>query len=109
LGPYCGSTAQIEFFNSIGRIEPFGGRVPNGGSWHIADDVLVGSKVRYLSNFSVAPHFSERPESAQRRQWSGKPLRFTIAQTRQRGDLVPKSPGIGRMSVKDAYFWNAPC
>jgi hypothetical protein len=29
----------------------------------IADDVLVGSKVRYLSNFSVAPHFSERPES----------------------------------------------
>ena len=34
---------------------------------------------------------------------------LTIAQTRQRGDLVPKSPGIGRMSVKDAYFWNAPC
>ena len=32
-----------------------------------------------------------------------------IAQTRQTGDLVPKSPGIGRMSVKDAYFWNAPC
>jgi len=30
---------------------------------HIADDVLVGSKVRYLSNFSAAPHFGERPES----------------------------------------------
>jgi hypothetical protein len=24
-------------------------------------------------------------------------------------DLVLKSPGIRRMSVKDAYFWNAPC
>jgi len=23
--------------------------------------------------------------------------------------LSPKSPGIGRISVKDAYFWNAPC
>jgi hypothetical protein len=23
--------------------------------------------------------------------------------------LVLKSPGIGQMSVKDAYFWNAPC
>jgi hypothetical protein len=22
---------------------------------------------------------------------------------------VQKLPGIGRMSVKDAYFWNAPC
>jgi hypothetical protein len=32
-----------------------------------------------------------------------------IAQIRQREDLVLKSPGIGRMSVKDAYFWNAPC
>jgi len=31
--------------------------------WHIADDVLVGSKVRYLSNFLAAPHFGERPES----------------------------------------------
>jgi len=30
---------------------------------HIADDVLVGSKVRHLSNFSAAPHFGERPES----------------------------------------------
>jgi hypothetical protein len=25
--------------------------------------VLVGSKVRYLSNFSAAPHFGERPET----------------------------------------------
>jgi hypothetical protein len=33
-------------------------------NWHIADDVLVGSKVRYLSNFSAAPHFGERPQSA---------------------------------------------
>ena len=33
-------------------------------NWHIADDVLVGSKVRYLSNFSAAPHFGERLESA---------------------------------------------
>ena len=33
-------------------------------NWHIADDVLVGSKVRYLSNFSAAPHFGERPDSA---------------------------------------------
>jgi hypothetical protein len=32
-------------------------------NWHIADDVLIGSKVRYLSNFSAAPHFAERPES----------------------------------------------
>jgi hypothetical protein len=32
-----------------------------------------------------------------------------IAQTRQSGDLVPKSPGTGRISVIDAYFWNAPC
>ena len=31
---------------------------------HTADDVLVGSKVRYLSNFSAAPHFGERPDSA---------------------------------------------
>ena len=30
---------------------------------HTADDVLVGSKVRYLSNFLAAPHFGERPES----------------------------------------------
>ena len=30
---------------------------------HTADDVLVGSKVRYLSNFSAAPYFGERPES----------------------------------------------
>jgi hypothetical protein len=37
---------------------------PDVSLWHIADDVLVGSKVRYLSNFSVVPHFSERPESA---------------------------------------------
>jgi hypothetical protein len=33
-------------------------------SWHIADDVLVGSKVRYLWNFSAAPHVGERPQSA---------------------------------------------
>ena len=32
-----------------------------------------------------------------------------IAQTRQRGELVPKSPGSGRTWVKDAYYWNAPC
>jgi hypothetical protein len=32
--------------------------------WHIADDVLIGWKVRCLSNFSAAPHFGERPESA---------------------------------------------
>jgi hypothetical protein len=31
--------------------------------WHIAHYVLVGSKVRYLSNFSAAPHFGERPET----------------------------------------------
>jgi len=31
---------------------------------HTADDVLVGSKVRYLSNFSAAPHSGERPQSA---------------------------------------------
>jgi hypothetical protein len=31
-------------------------------SGHIADYVLVGSKVRYLSNFSAAPHFGERPD-----------------------------------------------
>jgi len=37
--------------------------VPNRRPWHIADDVLIGSKVRYLSNFSAAPHFGERPES----------------------------------------------
>jgi len=30
---------------------------------HTADDVLVGSKVRYLSNFSAAPHSGERPQS----------------------------------------------
>ena len=36
-----------------------------GSRQALIDDVLVGSKVRYLSNFSVAPHFSERPESAQ--------------------------------------------
>ena len=29
--------------------------------------------------------------------------------TRQTGDLVSKSPGIGRISVKDAYSRNAPC
>jgi len=33
-------------------------------NWHTADDVLVRSKVRYLSNFSAAPHFGERLESA---------------------------------------------
>jgi len=32
---------------------------------HIADDVLIGSKVGYLSNFSAALHFSECPLSAQ--------------------------------------------
>jgi hypothetical protein len=32
---------------------------------HTADDVLVGSKVCYLSNFSAAPHSGERPQSAQ--------------------------------------------
>ena len=37
-------------------------------NWHTADDVLVGSKVRYLSNFGAAPHFGERPESAQLRR-----------------------------------------
>ena len=37
--------------------------------WHIADDVLIGWKVRYLSNFSAAPHFGERPESALPRPW----------------------------------------
>jgi len=30
---------------------------------HITDDVLVGSKVRYLSNFSAVPHFGEPPAS----------------------------------------------
>jgi len=30
---------------------------------HIAGDMLVGSKVRYLSNFPAAPHFGERLES----------------------------------------------
>ena len=34
-----------------------------GSRQALIDDVLVGSKVRYLSNFSVAPHFGERPES----------------------------------------------
>ena len=38
-------------------------------NWHIADDLLVGSKVRYLSNFSAAPHFGERPESALPRRY----------------------------------------
>jgi hypothetical protein len=34
-----------------------------GSRQALIDDVLVGSKVRYRSNFSVAPHFGERPES----------------------------------------------
>jgi hypothetical protein len=42
----------------------FGVTIGEGLLWHIADDVLVGSKGRYLSNFSAAPHFGERPESA---------------------------------------------
>jgi hypothetical protein len=35
--------------------------------WHIAHYVLVGSKVGYLSNFSAAPRFGERPETAHSR------------------------------------------
>ena len=37
---------------------------PVSYNWHIVDNVLVGLKVCYLSNFSAAPHFGERPESA---------------------------------------------
>jgi hypothetical protein len=36
-------------------------------------------------------------------------VQFAIAQTRQRGDLIPKSPGIAQISVKDAYPWSAAC
>jgi hypothetical protein len=32
-------------------------------SWHIADDVLVASKVRYVSNSSAATYLDECPES----------------------------------------------
>ena len=37
---------------------------PVSYNWHIVDNVLVGLKVCYLSNFSGAPHFRERPVSA---------------------------------------------
>ena len=49
----------------VGRYPP-----PHGiRNLHTADDVLVGSNVSYLSNFSAAPHFSERPESALSRRY----------------------------------------
>jgi hypothetical protein len=31
--------------------------------WHIADALLVGSEVRYASNFSAASYLDGRPES----------------------------------------------
>jgi hypothetical protein len=31
--------------------------------WHLADDVLVGSNVRYVSKFSAPTYLDERPES----------------------------------------------
>jgi hypothetical protein len=46
---------------------------------------------------------------SQRRQWRASRYDLLIAQTRRRGDLVAKSPGIARMSVKNAHVWNAPC
>jgi len=47
-------------------MAPSDQRVCSGMSvcMHIAGDMLVGSKVRYLSNFPAAPHFGERLESA---------------------------------------------
>src|SRR5262249_11533566 len=38
-----------------------------------------------------------------------KPVRFTIARGDQKGRSWPRNRRIGRISVKDAYFWNAPC
>ena len=32
--------------------------------WHIADDVLIASKVGYVSSFSAATYLGEWPESA---------------------------------------------
>jgi hypothetical protein len=52
---------------------------------------------------------SSVPSSDRLAAYSGSEYDLLIAQTRQRGDLVPKSPGIGLMPVKDAYFWNALC
>ena len=54
---------------------------PVNYNWHIADNVLVGSKVRYLSNFSVAPHFGERPESALPHRSSWLPRRTAVHPT----------------------------
>ena len=51
--------------------------------WHFADDVLVGSKVRYLSNFSAAPHFGERPQSALCSRW---------LTTQRMGEDAPQRP-----------------
>jgi hypothetical protein len=39
----------------------------------------------------------------------GSEYDLLIAQTYQRGELVAKSPGSGRVLVKDAYFWTVPC
>jgi len=46
--------------------------------------VLVGPKVRYLSNFSATPHFGECPESAHPRRCGmlrRRPLRHPLAQS----------------------------
>jgi len=52
---------------------------------HTADDVLVGSKVRYLSNFSAAPHSGERQQSALCSRWQQGLLRG-------RTSPVPREP-----------------
>jgi hypothetical protein len=43
--------------------------------------VHVGSKVRYLSDFSAALHFGERPESAQPRRFPSARLRWAFHPT----------------------------
>ena len=52
-----------------------------GSRQALVDDVLVGSKVRYLSNFSAAPHFGERPESAHLAHSRAPDLRLLIEPT----------------------------
>jgi hypothetical protein len=63
--------------------QSYGGNV---GCRHIADDVLIGSKVRYVPNSSAATYFDECPESALASRYSGDRRMCRIAPFRPLAD-----------------------
>ena len=76
---------------------------------HIPGDLLVTLKVHAGRISPLIALLRERPLSAKGARVVTSRYNLRLPKPAKGATLSRNRLGIGRISVKDAYFWNAPC